>query len=70
MRQGNPVGPVHNYDAIIFYNFRPDRVLFNCRRHLPNEDFDDFILGENRLKQIHFVQMTHYSEEVERGYSV
>lgn len=62
--QGNPVGPVHNYDAIIFYNFRPDRAI-QLSKAFANEDFDDFILGENRLKQIHFVQMTHYSEDVE-----
>lgn len=63
-KYGYPVGPVHDDDAIIFYNFRPDRAI-QLSKSFANEKFDDFILGENELNNIYFVQMTHYSDEVE-----
>src|SRR5699024_9434830 len=62
--QGYPVGPVNDGDAIIFYNFRPDRAI-QLSKAFANEDFDDFMLGNNKLKDICFVQMTPYSEDVE-----
>ena len=62
--QGNPVGTVNDGDAIIFYNFRPDRAI-QLSKAFANEDFDDFVLGKNKLKDIYFVQMTPYSEDVE-----
>src|SRR5699024_3955771 len=61
--QGYPVGPVNDGDAIIFYNFRPDRAI-QLSKAFANEDFDDFMLGNNKLKDICFVQMTPYSEDV------
>lgn len=62
--QGYPVGTVKDRDAVIFFNFRPDRAI-QLAKSFANVDFDDFILGENKLKDIYFVQMTPYSDEVE-----
>src|SRR5699024_4989626 len=49
-----PIGPIHDNDAIIFFNFRPDRAiqLSNC---FANDSFDQVTL-ENR-ENISFVQM-------------
>lgn len=62
--QGFPVGTVKDGDAIIFYNFRPDRAI-QLSKAFANKDFDDFDIGKNALNDIYFVQMTPYSEEVE-----
>ncbi|HLR91614.1 MAG TPA: 2,3-bisphosphoglycerate-independent phosphoglycerate mutase, partial [Atopostipes sp.] len=62
--QGHPVGTVEDEDAIIFYNFRPDRAI-QLSKAFANQDFDDFILGKSRLNDVYFVQMTPYSEDVE-----
>src|SRR5699024_12511045 len=62
--QGHPVGTVEDEDAIIFYNFRPDRAI-QLSKAFANQDFDDFILGKSRLNDVYFVQMTPYSDDVE-----
>src|SRR5699024_8679213 len=63
-KQGYPVGPVNDGDAIIFYNFRPDRAI-QLSKDMANEDFDEYMLENNKIKDICFVQMTPYSEDVE-----
>lgn len=62
--QGHPIGAVNDEDAIIFYNFRPDRAI-QLSKAFANQDFEDFVLGKNTLNNIYFVQMTPYSEDVE-----
>ncbi len=62
--EGVPIGSIDDGDGIIFYNFRPDRAI-QLSKSFANKGFDDFILGENMLDHIHFVQMTHYSDDVE-----
>lgn len=62
--EAQAVGPVTDGDAIIFYNFRPDRAI-QLSKSFANKNFDDFILGENKLNDIYFVQMTPYSDDVE-----
>ncbi|NLI67292.1 MAG: 2,3-bisphosphoglycerate-independent phosphoglycerate mutase [Bacilli bacterium] len=58
-----PVATVQNGDAIIFYNFRPDRAI-QLSKSFANEVFEHFDRGDEPLDDIHFVQMTPYSDEV------
>jgi 2,3-bisphosphoglycerate-independent phosphoglycerate mutase len=64
--QGKPVGTIRDKDAIIFFNFRPDRAI-QTSQAFTNEDFRGFDRGENRPRDLHFVCLTHFSETVD-GY--
>lgn len=65
-QDGQPLATISNEDAIIFYNFRPDRAI-QISRTFANEDFRDFDRGNNPPKDIFFVCLTQFSETVE-GY--
>lgn len=60
---GQPVAQVEDEDAIIFFNFRPDRAI-QLSNVYTNKDFDGFDRGENLPKNLNFVSMTHYSDTV------
>ena len=60
---GKAVGPIQDDDAIIFFNFRPDRAI-QLSQSFANETFTEFDRGKRKLENIHFVQMTNYSETV------
>lgn len=64
--QGAPVATIQDGDAIIFYNFRPDRAI-QISQAFTNEDFRGFDRGEKRPRNLHFVCLTHFSESVD-GY--
>lgn len=64
--QGKPVSTIQNQDAIIFFNFRPDRAI-QTSQAFTNDDFRGFDRGENRPRNLHFVCLTHFSETVD-GY--
>lgn len=57
-----PVGTVGEDDAIIFFNFRPDRAiqLSNC---FANDSFDQVEKAD--ISHLTFVSMTFYSEEIQ-----
>lgn len=61
---GKPIGKIEDEDAIIFYNFRPDRAI-QISRTFADKDFHDFELGENAPKHIDFVMMTAYNEAID-----
>ncbi|WP_126428626.1 2,3-bisphosphoglycerate-independent phosphoglycerate mutase [Brevibacillus marinus] len=63
---GEPVGKVESGDAVIFFNFRPDRAI-QISQAFTNEDFRGFERGEGRPRELFFVCMTHFSETVD-GY--
>ncbi|MEQ6390519.1 2,3-bisphosphoglycerate-independent phosphoglycerate mutase [Bacillaceae bacterium S4-13-58] len=63
---GEPVATIQDDDAIIFYNFRPDRAI-QLSRTFANEDFRDFDRGKKVPKNLHFVCLTLFSETVD-GY--
>jgi len=58
---GEPRATVEDEDAIIFYNFRPDRAI-QISRTFANEDFREFDRGEKAPKNVHFVMLTNFSE--------
>ncbi|MBO8165468.1 MAG: 2,3-bisphosphoglycerate-independent phosphoglycerate mutase [Brevibacillus sp.] len=63
---GQPIGKVESEDAVIFFNFRPDRAI-QISQAFTNEDFRGFDRGENRPRSLFFVCLTHFSETVD-GY--
>jgi 2,3-bisphosphoglycerate-independent phosphoglycerate mutase len=63
---GKPVATIQDNDAVIFYNFRPDRAI-QISNTFTNEDFRSFDRGEKHPKHLHFVCLTHFSESVD-GY--
>lgn len=63
---GSPVATIQNEDAVIFYNFRPDRAI-QISNTFTNKDFRSFDRGEGHPENLHFVCLTHFSETVD-GY--
>lgn len=63
---GSPVGTIKENDAVIFYNFRPDRAI-QISNTFTNEDFRSFDRGPKHPKNLFFVCLTHFSETVD-GY--
>ncbi|WP_427126319.1 2,3-bisphosphoglycerate-independent phosphoglycerate mutase [Priestia megaterium] len=63
---GSPVATIQDEDAVIFYNFRPDRAI-QISNTFANEDFRSFDRGQKHPKNLHFVCLTHFSETVD-GY--
>ncbi|RSK28534.1 2,3-bisphosphoglycerate-independent phosphoglycerate mutase [Bacillus sp. HMF5848] len=63
---GSPVATIKDEDAVIFYNFRPDRAI-QISNTFTNEDFRSFDRGPNHPRNLEFVCLTHFSETV-KGY--
>jgi len=63
---GEPVGLVESEDAVIFFNFRPDRAI-QLSQVFTNDDFRGFGRGEKFPRNLHYVCMTLFSETV-NGY--
>ncbi len=56
----NPVGPVRDGDAVVFFNFRADRAR-QLTRALTEEAFSDF--PRPKPPRLHFVCLTEYKKE-------
>lgn len=63
-KEGKPVATVQDNDAVIFFNFRPDRAI-QLSQVFTNEDFRGFDRGEKFPKNLHFVCLTKFSESVD-----
>ncbi|NRD76478.1 2,3-bisphosphoglycerate-independent phosphoglycerate mutase [Bacillus sp. BRMEA1] len=63
---GQPVATIKDNDAVIFYNFRPDRAI-QISNTFTNEDYRSFDRGPKHPKHLYFVCLTHFSETVD-GY--
>ncbi|CAH0344773.1 2,3-bisphosphoglycerate-independent phosphoglycerate mutase [Bacillus sp. CECT 9360] len=63
---GKPVATITDKDAVIFYNFRPDRAI-QISNTFTNQDFRSFDRGPGHPIKLHFVCLTHFSETVD-GY--
>lgn len=64
--EDQPVGLVRSEDAVIFFNFRPDRAI-QISQAFTNKDFRGFDRGESYPRDLHFVCLTKFSESVD-GY--
>lgn len=62
VKDGKPVAPVHDNDAVVFFNFRPDRAiqLSNAFTNVEWAEFDRGVRPEN----VKFVSMTLYQDSV------
>lgn len=60
---GKPVATVEDGDAVVFFNFRPDRAI-QLSRALTDSTFDEFETGTKRYKDLKFVTFTHYSDDI------
>ncbi|HUC91739.1 MAG TPA: 2,3-bisphosphoglycerate-independent phosphoglycerate mutase [Paenibacillus sp.] len=60
---GKPVAPVESEDAVIFFNFRPDRAI-QLSQVFTNTDFRGFDRGEGHPQNLYFVCLTLFSESV------
>ncbi len=58
--QGRPVGQVQDNDAMIFFNFRPDRAR-QIAQAFVEEDFKGF--AREKIKNLFFVSLTDYGIE-------
>ncbi|GAB2691495.1 2,3-bisphosphoglycerate-independent phosphoglycerate mutase [Paenibacillus thermoaerophilus] len=63
---GKPVGLVESGDAVVFFNFRPDRAI-QLSQVFTNEDFRGFDRGDAHPKNLYYVCLTLFSESVD-GY--
>ncbi|HEX7056325.1 MAG TPA: 2,3-bisphosphoglycerate-independent phosphoglycerate mutase [Bacilli bacterium] len=61
---GEPVRLVQSEDAVIFFNFRPDRAI-QLSNVFTNKDFSAFDRGPKFPERLHFVCMTLFSETVD-----
>src|SRR5699024_9827138 len=60
-KNDQPVGTIKDNDAMIFFNFRPDRAI-QLSKCFANDSFSE--VKRHRKQNNYFVQMTPYSEEV------
>ncbi|MDG5786592.1 2,3-bisphosphoglycerate-independent phosphoglycerate mutase [Evansella sp. AB-P1] len=61
-----PRGTIQDEDAIIFFNFRPDRAI-QMSQVFTNKEFEGFDRGDKLPKNLHYVCLTKFSETV-NGY--
>ena len=59
---GKPVATIEDGDAVISFNFRPDRAI-QLVRAFTDPNFDEFVTGKT-YTNVKFVSFTHYSDEV------
>lgn len=58
---GKPVATIKDNDAVVFFNFRPDRAI-QLSRVFTDHAFDEF--EKKQYENLKFVTFTHYSDEV------
>jgi 2,3-bisphosphoglycerate-independent phosphoglycerate mutase len=60
---GKPVATVEDGDAVVFFNFRPDRAI-QLSRAFTDTSFDELEKETKKFTDLKFVTFTHYSDEV------
>ncbi|WP_144513049.1 2,3-bisphosphoglycerate-independent phosphoglycerate mutase [Bacillus sp. FJAT-22090] len=58
-----PAVTIDSGDAVIFFNFRPDRAI-QLSMALNTPTFDSFVLSKKHPTNLKFVTFTHYSDDV------
>ncbi|WP_147804330.1 2,3-bisphosphoglycerate-independent phosphoglycerate mutase [Alkalicoccus halolimnae] len=59
-----PVGTIKDDDAVIFFNFRPDRAI-QISEVFTKDEFVNFERGERHPKNVHYVCLTQFSESIQ-----
>lgn len=62
-KDGEPVATVKDNDAVLFFNFRPDRAI-QLSQALSDPNFDEFDRGETP-SNVKFVTMTQYTADMQ-----
>ncbi|MEK4230599.1 2,3-bisphosphoglycerate-independent phosphoglycerate mutase [Solibacillus sp. FSL H8-0538] len=62
-QENHPVDTIESNDAVIFFNFRPDRAI-QLSKVFTNPAFDGFELSDKHPTNLKFVSFTQYSDEV------
>ncbi|MEO4054511.1 2,3-bisphosphoglycerate-independent phosphoglycerate mutase [Solibacillus sp. CAU 1738] len=62
-KEGQPVATIDTNDAVIFFNFRPDRAI-QLSKVFTNPTFNGFELSDKHPENLAFVSFTQYSDEV------
>lgn len=65
-KAGHPAGLVQSGDAVVFFNFRPDRAI-QLSQVFTNADFRGFDRGDHCPANLYYVCLTLFSESVD-GY--
>ena len=60
---GKPVATIDTNDAVVSFNFRPDRAI-QLSTVFTNDKFDGFKLSDKHPQNLTFVTFTHYSVDV------
>jgi len=63
VEDGKPVATIDSNDAVIHFNFRPDRAI-QLSTVFTNDQFNGFELSNKHPQNLKFVTFTEYSEEV------
>lgn len=63
-KDGKPVATVKDNDAVIFFNFRPDRAI-QLSNAFTDKEWDHFDRGADHPKNIKFVTMTLYNPSID-----
>ncbi|MDW0118421.1 2,3-bisphosphoglycerate-independent phosphoglycerate mutase [Sporosarcina thermotolerans] len=63
-KDGKPIAKIEDGDAVVFFNFRPDRAI-QLSRAFTDPKFDGFHTGPKNYDNLKFVTFTHYSEDVQ-----
>ncbi|HEX5564523.1 MAG TPA: 2,3-bisphosphoglycerate-independent phosphoglycerate mutase, partial [Sporosarcina sp.] len=61
--EGKPVATVKDGDAVVFFNFRPDRAI-QLSKAFTDPAFDGFPTGPETFGNLKFVTFTQYSDEI------
>ncbi|RSL30749.1 2,3-bisphosphoglycerate-independent phosphoglycerate mutase [Salibacterium salarium] len=61
---GQPVATIQDNDAVVFFNFRPDRAI-QLSEVFTNDAFSGFDKGEKAPENLHYVTMTSYSDAIQ-----
>ncbi|WP_158736717.1 2,3-bisphosphoglycerate-independent phosphoglycerate mutase [Alteribacillus sp. YIM 98480] len=62
--EGEPVATIKDNDAVVFFNFRPDRAI-QLSEVFTNKEFNGFEVGDRFPENLHYVTMTAYSDTVQ-----
>ncbi|MGE7665843.1 2,3-bisphosphoglycerate-independent phosphoglycerate mutase [Ureibacillus composti] len=62
-KEGQPTATIDTNDAVVFFNFRPDRAI-QLSKVFTNDQFDGFELSKKHPENLKFVSFTHYSVDV------
>ncbi|WP_337874585.1 2,3-bisphosphoglycerate-independent phosphoglycerate mutase [Exiguobacterium sp.] len=64
-KDGKPVATIQDNDAIMFFNFRPDRAIQLSKVFKEKAGFEGFTLSENHPENLLLVSMTKYSDDID-----